>query len=58
MTYATASDVAIRLGRDLTAEEVTLVAIRLDDVERRIKRRIPDLDAVRFPDRLAPPVST
>jgi hypothetical protein len=44
LTYATTSDVAIRLGRELTAEETSLVEIRLDDVERRILRRIPDLD--------------
>ena len=44
MPYATASDVTIRLGRELTAEEVSLVEIRLDDVERSILRRIPDLD--------------
>ena len=43
LTYATASDVAVRFGRELTAEEVSLVEIRLDDVERRILRRVPDL---------------
>ena len=43
MTYATSSDVAVRLGRELTTEESSLVEIRLDDIERRIKRRIPDL---------------
>ena len=44
MSYATPSDISVRLGRELTAEEVSLVDIRLDDVERRTKRRIPDLD--------------
>ncbi len=43
MTYATSSDVGVRLGRELTTEESSPVEIRLDDIERRIKRRIPDL---------------
>lgn len=43
-TYATYSDVQTRLGRTLTTDEQTLVTARLADVERRIKRRINDLD--------------
>ena len=43
MASATASDIGVRLGRELAAEEVLLVEVRLDDVERRILRRIPDL---------------
>ena len=43
MAYAKATDVAARLGRELTPEETTLVNQRLADVERRILRRIPDL---------------
>ena len=44
MSYASASDVQARLGRELTEEETDLIDVRLDDVERMIKRRIPDLD--------------
>ncbi len=44
-TYASASDVAARLGRELTTEETTLVGIRLADAERMIRRSIPDLAA-------------
>lgn len=42
-TYATATDVANRLGRELSPEETTLVTTRLADTERMILRRIPDL---------------
>ncbi|MFF4021468.1 Gp19/Gp15/Gp42 family protein [Nocardia elegans] len=45
MTYAQTSDVQTRLGRALTPDETTLVAIRLADVERMILRRVPDLAA-------------
>ena len=44
MAYAEVSDVAVRLGRELSPEELTLVQTRLEDVERLILRRIPDLD--------------
>jgi hypothetical protein len=44
MAYATAEDVAVRWARDLTVEETALVEVRLEDVERMIRRRIPDLD--------------
>lgn len=43
MTYATPLDVQNRLGRELSPEENTLVAVRLADVERKIRKRIPDL---------------
>lgn len=42
-TYATANDVADRLGRDLDTSEARIVAARLNDVELMIKARIPDL---------------
>ena len=44
MAYAVASDVEARWGRTLTSEETSLVNVRLEDAERLIKRRIPDLD--------------
>lgn len=43
MAYATASDVTARWARTPTDEETTLIEVRLDDVERMIKRKIPDL---------------
>jgi len=46
MAYATTDDVSARLGRELDESEVQIVAIRLDDVERLIKARIPDLDGM------------
>lgn len=45
MAYAVPADVEARLGRPLEPDEVAMVQIRLDDVERIIKSRIPDLDA-------------
>ena len=45
MAYASASDVALRWARTPTTEEAALIEIRLDEVERKIKRKIPDLDA-------------
>ena len=45
MAYATAADVQAIAGRTLSTEEVGLVERRLDQVERMIVRRIPDLDA-------------
>lgn len=45
MTYASASDVAELLARELTPEEVGLVDRRLAQVERLILRKIPDLAA-------------
>lgn len=44
MAYATASDVTSRWARTPTDEETTLINVRLEDVERLIRRRIPDLD--------------
>lgn len=43
-TIATAADVAGRWGKELTTEETALVVLRLGDVERRIRRRMKDLD--------------
>lgn len=43
MAYAVAADVSARLGRALTPEEITLVVVRLEDAERMIIRRIPNL---------------
>jgi hypothetical protein len=45
MAYASADDVAVRWARCLTPEECALVQVRLDDVERMLKRRIPELDS-------------
>jgi hypothetical protein len=42
-TYATAADVAALWARDLDTAETALVERRLDQVERMILRRIPDL---------------
>jgi len=44
MAYATAEDVAARLGRELEDGEVLLVDTRLGDAELLLKQRIPDLD--------------
>lgn len=45
MAYATVEDVSVRWGRELSPEETALIEVRLEDVERMIRRRIPDLDA-------------
>lgn len=45
MAYATHTDVSVRWGRTLTTEEISLVSVRLEDIERTILRRIPDLAA-------------
>lgn len=45
MAYAEAADVQAVLGRELTTEETALVNRRLEQVERKILRRIPDLAA-------------
>jgi len=45
VAYAVAADVTARWARDATPEEITLIDVRLEDVERKIKRTIPDLDA-------------
>lgn len=44
MALATPSDVATRLGRDLTAEESELAVVLLDAAEARLRLLIPDLD--------------
>lgn len=44
MAYASVSDVTVRWGRVPTTEETAAIQVRLDDVERLILRRIPDLD--------------
>lgn len=44
MAYASPSDVAVRWARTPSTEEAALIGVRLDDVERMIRRRIPDLD--------------
>jgi hypothetical protein len=41
----TAADVQAVLGRTLDAAETAMVTRRLEQVERKIVRRIPDLDA-------------
>lgn len=43
MAYATVEDVTARWGRTPTDEETDLINVRLYDVERMIKRKIPDL---------------
>lgn len=43
-TYADVTDVTDRWAWDPTDAEVTLISTRLADVERMIRRRIPDLD--------------
>lgn len=45
MAYATFEDVQVRFFRDLSEEERPLVEQRLSDIEDKIRRRIPDLDA-------------
>ena len=44
MAHATVDDVELRWGRTPSDEETTLIETRLDDVERMIYRRLPDLD--------------
>jgi hypothetical protein len=48
MAFASVDDVSVRWSRDLSCEERELVSVRLEDVERLIRRRVPTLD-----DRLA-----
>lgn len=45
MAYATAADVVARWGKaEVEAEIQTLIEVRLEDVERMLRKRIPDLD--------------
>jgi hypothetical protein len=53
MAYAAASDVTVRWAREPSDQEIALINVRLEDVERMIRRRIPDLD-----DRVDVTVST
>ena len=46
MTYATADDVSVRWTRTPTAEESALIDVRLADVERMIRKKIPTLDGL------------
>lgn len=45
MSYATATDIADRLGRELDETEARIVSARLADAELLITSRIPDLAA-------------
>lgn len=45
MAYASSNDVQELAARELSPEEVALVERRLEQVERMIVRRIPDLSA-------------
>ncbi len=51
MAYASADDVAARLGRELDEGETLLVNTRLGDAELLLRQEIPDLD-----DRVADPI--
>ena len=44
MAYATSDDVAVRWARTPSDEEAALIEVRLEDVERMIRKRIPTLD--------------
>ncbi|AIG78461.1 Hypothetical protein AJAP_28115 [Amycolatopsis japonica] len=44
MAYATTKDVSDRFIRPLDTDEQRVVATRLDDAERMLRRRVPDLD--------------
>lgn len=44
MAYATSDDVAVRWARTPSDEEAALIEVRLEDVERLIRKRIPTLD--------------
>ena len=46
MAYATSADVAVRWARTPSAEDAALIGVRLNDVERLIRKRIPNLDAL------------
>ena len=46
MAYATAVDIADRLGRELDDVEARIVEARLEDAETLIKTRVPTLDAL------------
>jgi hypothetical protein len=44
MAYAVVSDVEVLLAREMSPEEQIAAQRRLEQVERMIKRRVPDLD--------------
>lgn len=44
MAYATLTDVSVRWARTPSDEESALIQVRLEDVERMIRKRIPTLD--------------
>lgn len=44
MAYATAADVVVLWAKEPEPEVMTLIERRLEQVERMIRRRIPDLD--------------
>ena len=46
MAYATAVDIADRLGRELDDVEARIVEARLEDAETLIQTRVPTLDAL------------
>lgn len=46
MAYATSADVSVRWARTPSDEEAALIQVRLEDVERMIRKRIPTLDAL------------
>lgn len=46
MAYATSEDVAVRWARTPSDEEAALIEVRLEDVERLIRKRIPNLDSL------------
>lgn len=46
MAYATSDDVAVRWARSPSDEEAALIEVRLEDVERLIRKRIPTLDTM------------
>lgn len=45
MAYAATTDVTVRWARTPSPEEEALIGVRLEDVERLIRRRVPTLDA-------------
>lgn len=44
MAYATNTDVTVRWAHTPSPAEIALIDIRLEDVERLIRKRIPNLD--------------
>lgn len=44
MAYAQVSDVDVRMGKMSSDTEAATIGVRLNDVERLVRKRIPDLD--------------